>query len=92
MNCPKCTGLLIQEEIQEHSGRFHGLRCIQCGLRLDQTIVQNQHDGNPAGRTASAGRTTPNGRATTVTNASTHRSSAAHSRPASRSKRPARAS
>ncbi|TAJ31116.1 MAG: hypothetical protein EPO64_02615 [Nitrospirae bacterium] len=44
MKCPKCTGLLIQEEIQEHSGRFHGWRCIQCGLRLDQTIVQNRHD------------------------------------------------
>lgn len=44
MKCPKCTGLLIQEEIQEHSGRFHGWRCIQCGLRLDQTIVQNRHE------------------------------------------------
>lgn len=41
MNCPKCTGLLTREEMQEHSGRFHGWRCIQCGLRLDQTIAQN---------------------------------------------------
>ncbi len=42
MNCPKCAGLLIQEDIQEHSGRFQGWRCVQCGLRLDQTIVQNR--------------------------------------------------
>jgi len=47
MNCPKCAGLLIQEEIQEHSGRFHGWRCIQCGLRLDQIIAQNRHDRQP---------------------------------------------
>jgi hypothetical protein len=45
MNCPKCAGLLIQEEIQVHSGRFHGWRCVQCGLRLDETIVQNRVDG-----------------------------------------------
>ena len=47
MNCPKCAGLLIQEEIQEHSGRFQGLRCIQCGLRLDQTIMQNRLAADP---------------------------------------------
>jgi hypothetical protein len=47
MNCPKCAGLLIQEEIQEHSGRFQGWRCIQCGLRLDQTIVQNRLTAEP---------------------------------------------
>ncbi|MBI4400964.1 MAG: hypothetical protein HY581_04965 [Nitrospirae bacterium] len=42
MKCPRCAGLLIQEEIQEHSGRFHGWRCIQCGFRLDQTIAQHR--------------------------------------------------
>ena len=47
MTCPKCAGLLIQEEIQVHSGRFHGWRCVQCGLRLDETIVQNRVDGAP---------------------------------------------
>lgn len=41
MTCPKCTGLLTLEEIQEHSGHFQGWRCIQCGLRLDQRIAQN---------------------------------------------------
>lgn len=47
MNCPKCAGLLIQEEIQVYSGRFQGWRCVQCGLRLDETIVQNRVDGAP---------------------------------------------
>lgn len=42
MTCPKCAGLLVQEEMHEQSGRFHGWRCIQCGLRLDATIVQNR--------------------------------------------------
>ncbi|MGH7260497.1 MAG: hypothetical protein ACREI9_07420 [Nitrospiraceae bacterium] len=42
MKCPKCTGLLIREDIREQSGRFQGWRCIQCGLRLDHLIVQNR--------------------------------------------------
>lgn len=42
MNCPKCAGLLIQEVIREHGGQFQGWRCVQCGLRLDKTIVQNR--------------------------------------------------
>lgn len=59
MTCPKCRGLLVQEEIQEHSGRFQGWRCIQCGLRLDATIVQNrlgapleEHDSDTDGSPA----------------------------------------
>lgn len=42
MTCPKCTGLLVQEEMHEQSGRFQGWRCVQCGLRLDPTILQNR--------------------------------------------------
>lgn len=45
VKCPKCTGFLAQEDIQEHSGHFQGWRCIQCGLRLDQTIVHNRIEG-----------------------------------------------
>jgi len=52
MNCPKCAGLLIQEVIREHGGQFQGWRCVQCGLRLDKTIVQNRltapSEDNPA--------------------------------------------
>ncbi len=77
MKCPKCTGLLIQEEIQEHSGRFHGWRCIQCGLRLDQTIVQNRHEV----------QTEP--RVPDLAGASTQGSSGLHAKPAGRPKRPA---
>jgi len=76
MKCPKCTGLLIQEEIQEHSGRFQGWRCIQCGLRLDQTIVQNRHDGQTDA-------------AEDLPGASVHNSSARRPRTSSRQKRPA---
>lgn len=76
MNCPKCTGLLIQEEIQEHSGRFHGWRCIQCGLRLDQTIAQNRHEAQGESRPATVAQ---------------GRSPILHARPTSRHKRPVRA-
>jgi hypothetical protein len=47
MKCPKCTGLLIQEDIREQSGRFQGWRCIQCGFRLDHLIVQNRASAPP---------------------------------------------
>ncbi len=47
MKCPKCTGLLIREDIREQSGRFQGWRCIQCGLRLDHLIAQNRTAGPP---------------------------------------------
>ena len=50
--CPKCSGLLTQENIREHGGFFHGWRCIQCGLRLDELIVQNRVDHVPAGDVA----------------------------------------
>lgn len=80
MNCPKCAGLLIQEEIQEHSGRFHGWRCIQCGLRLDQTIAQNRHDTQTDQRPDSVG------------SSSTHTASLLQARTAGRHKRPVRAS
>lgn len=42
MNCPRCAGLMIGEEVQVISGRFHGRRCVQCGLWLDKTIVRNR--------------------------------------------------
>lgn len=42
MKCPKCMGLLIQEDIREQSGRFQGWRCVQCGFRLDDLIAQNR--------------------------------------------------
>lgn len=47
MKCPKCTGLLIQEDIREQSGRFQGWRCIQCGFRLDHQIAQNRTSTPP---------------------------------------------
>jgi hypothetical protein len=80
MNCPKCTGLLIQEEIQEHSGRFQGWRCIQCGLRLDQTIAQNRHDTQSDQRPAA------------VAGSSSGTASLLQTRTAGRHKRPARTS
>jgi rubredoxin len=39
--------LLINEDIQEYSGRFLGWRCIQCGFRLDETIAQNRQGVQP---------------------------------------------
>lgn len=74
MKCPKCTGLLIQEDIRERSGRFQGWRCIQCGFRLDHLIAQNRTSTppdpadddtialSPHSRTTSRQSTTPRSR------------------------------
>ncbi len=74
MKCPKCTGLLIQEDIREQSGRFQGWRCIQCGFRLDHLIAQNRTSAppdpdaddmmeiSPRSRSASRRSTPPRGR------------------------------
>jgi len=48
MNCQRCAGLMIGEEVQVVSGRFQGWRCVQCGLWLDQTIVRNRVETPPA--------------------------------------------
>lgn len=59
MKCPKCTGLLIQEDIREQSGRFQGWRCIQCGFRLDHLIAQNRTSTPPDPSNEDTVETTP---------------------------------
>jgi len=59
MNCPKCTGLLTLEDLQEHSGHFQGWRCIQCGLRLDQRIAQNARTTTATIKDPAPRRSTP---------------------------------
>ncbi|MEW6544818.1 MAG: hypothetical protein AB1411_14565 [Nitrospirota bacterium] len=71
--CPKCAGFLIKEDSQAHSGRFDGWRCIQCGLRLDRTIVQNRLDGQGGER--------PSRQAPSVTAGSPDRPSKTEGRP-----------
>ncbi len=62
MKCPKCTGLLIQEDIREQSGRFQGWRCIQCGFRLDHLIAQNRTSAPPDPSDEDAVETAPRAR------------------------------
>lgn len=63
MTCPKCTGLLTLEELQEHSGHFQGWRCIQCGLRLDQRIAQNVRTATMTVKVEAPRRPAPRSRA-----------------------------
>jgi hypothetical protein len=57
--CPKCSGFLLEEHIREHGGFFHGFRCIQCGLRLDELIVKNRVENPvPAGDFSAENRET----------------------------------
>ena len=49
MACPKCSGLLIREDLRAQSGQFLGWRCIQCGFRMDHLIVKNRTGVRPEG-------------------------------------------
>ena len=45
-SCARCAGLLVSDWFYdfEHPGEYHVkvLRCVQCGHRVDPTIVQNR--------------------------------------------------
>ncbi len=47
MECPRCTGSMIEEtfdDMQDDTGQFYfrGLRCMICGEILDPVIVANR--------------------------------------------------
>lgn len=45
-SCARCTGLLVSDWFYdlENTGEYHVkvLRCVQCGHRVDPTIVRNR--------------------------------------------------
>ena len=45
-SCARCAGLLVSDWLYdfENPGEYHSevLRCVQCGHRVDPTIVQNR--------------------------------------------------
>ena len=48
MGCRRCGGMLVDEHCmdigEEGSGhRFWGMRCIQCGDVIDETILRNRY-------------------------------------------------
>ncbi len=42
MVCPKCRGLMVDERMTDYSMVFHGWRCVNCGMILDSTILENR--------------------------------------------------
>jgi len=50
MECPRCRGLLVQDEfhdLRDDTGQlsFSGWRCVCCGNVLDPVIVRNRQFG-----------------------------------------------
>jgi len=45
MNCSRCTGLMIRDDLQDDTGlgRFVGWRCLICGEVLDPVILENRN-------------------------------------------------
>lgn len=46
MNCPRCNGLTVSDDsfaVQTGSSSdFHGWRCVNCGMMVDDVISQNR--------------------------------------------------
>ena len=44
MNCPRCTGLMVRDDLQDETGleRFAAWRCLICGEIFDPVILENQ--------------------------------------------------
>jgi hypothetical protein len=44
MNCPRCTGLMVQDDLQDETGLacFAAWRCVVCGEVLDPVILENR--------------------------------------------------
>ncbi len=46
MNCPRCNGLAVRDDsfaVQTGSSSdFHGWRCVNCGMIIDDVINRNR--------------------------------------------------
>lgn len=46
MNCPRCNGLVVRDDsfaVQTGSSSdFHGWRCVNCGMIVDDVINRNR--------------------------------------------------
>ena len=40
--CQRCGGILVGEHCMDIGDRFWGMRCIQCGDVIDETILRNR--------------------------------------------------
>ena len=40
--CQRCGGILVGEHCMDIGNRFWGMRCIQCGDVIDETILRNR--------------------------------------------------
>lgn len=49
MQCPKCGGLMIRENINDFHGgtSFPGWRCVPCGEIIDDIILKNRKEKPP---------------------------------------------
>jgi len=43
MGCPRCQGLLSKDAIYTDQGKVDVLRCVCCGVVLDDLILSNRH-------------------------------------------------
>ena len=48
MRCPRCDGLMVREQFEDHGGlgssdhEYAGWRCINCGALVDPVIAEHR--------------------------------------------------
>lgn len=46
MECPRCHGMMVYEQIFTTQGRLHVARCIHCGDIIDDVVISNRRRPN----------------------------------------------
>ena len=41
MKCPKCEGLLVMDRSADYYLTCYGLKCLNCGTIVNQTMIHN---------------------------------------------------
>ncbi len=44
MECPKCSGLMYMERVNDSIAIFSVWKCINCGNIIDKTIIENRQN------------------------------------------------
>ncbi len=57
MDCPRCDGLMVREQVSDFFDEVNAWRCVNCGAMVDRLILRNH--GTTVALKKQPRRTTP---------------------------------